>query len=300
VFDAHDAPGGILRYGIPAYRLPDAVVDAQVDELRALGVAFELGVRIGETETLDHLRARFDATFVAIGVGAAVMGGIPGEGLHGVMTATEYLERANRSGDPDPDLPARSVVVLGGGNVAMDAARTAVRLGAERVTVVYRRGRAEAPACEAELHEAEAEGVRFAFLAAPLAILGDADGHVRGLRCAQVRLGDLDESGRGRPVPTGEEQELAADQVIVALGSRGEPWLADANPQLAVDDAQRPIVDANRLTSLAGVYAGGDLVRGAATVVEALGDGIRAASAIDRRLRRPRARRTETHKTRHG
>jgi homotetrameric NADPH-dependent glutamate synthase len=286
VFDAYTTAGGVLRYGIPAYRLPSEVVDAQVHELRALGVAFELGVRIGEAETLDRLRDRFDAVFVAVGVGAPVMPDIPGQDLSGVWTAADYLERVNRPPGGEPAPRARSVVVIGGGNVAMDAARSAVRLGAERVTIVYRRGRAEAPACESELHEAESEGVRFAFLASPLAVLGDADGRVRALRCARIRLGEPDESGRPRPQPTGEELEIEADLVVVALGSRADAWLAEAAGGLATDSAGRVVTDASGAASIPDIYAGGDVVRGSATVVHAVADGRRAAEAIDRQLRR--------------
>jgi glutamate synthase (NADPH/NADH) small chain len=285
VFDAYDSAGGVLRYGIPAYRLPNEVVNAEIERLRALGVHFQLGVRIGQAETIEQLHQRFDAVFVAIGVGAPVMPGIPGECLLGVFSATEYLERANRLGTLDAGICARSVVVLGGGNVAMDAARSAVRLGADRVTVIYRRGRAELPACASELHEAEREGVRFVFLAGPTEILGDADSRVRAVRCARMALGKRDDSGRAVPVPTGEELEVEADLVVVALGSRAEPWLAATTPGLAVDAMERPIVDEAGATSMPGVYAGGDIVRGAATVVDAVGDGLRAAEAIDRDLR---------------
>jgi pyruvate ferredoxin oxidoreductase beta subunit len=284
VFDAYLAAGGVLRYGIPAYRLPNDVVDAEIERLRALGVHFEFGVRIGQAWTLEQLRTRFDAIFVAIGVGAAVMAGIPGEDLAGVFTATEYLERVNRAGADDRELRGGSVVVVGGGTVANDAARRADRPGAETVTVVYRRERAELPACASELHEAEGEGVRFIFLAGPTTILGDADGSVRAVRCARMALGEPDDSGRPRPVPTGEELEVEADHVIVALGSRAEPWLAATNPGLAVDASARLIVDERGATSIPGVYAGGDIVRGAATVVDAVGDGLRAAKAIDRDL----------------
>ena len=214
------------------------------------------------------------------------MPGIAGEELAGVFTATEYLERVNRAGADDRELRGGSVVVLGGGNVALDAARSAVRLGAEKVTVVYRRGRAELPACNAEFHEAEGEGVRFIFLASPTAILGDADGRVRAVRCTRMALGEPDDSGRPRPVPTGEELEVEADHVVIALGSGAEPWLASTNPGLAVDGLARPIVDERGATSMPGVYAGGDIVRGAATVVEAVGDGMRAADAIEGDLRK--------------
>jgi glutamate synthase (NADPH/NADH) small chain len=282
VFDAHEAPGGILRYGIPAYRLPDAVVDDEIERLRALGVQFELGARIGESETLEQLRARHDATFLAIGVGRSVRPDIDGQDLAGVMTATDYLERVSTTHDAPR---GRQVVVIGGGNVAMDAARSALRRGAEAVTIVYRRGREQLPACAAEIHEAELEGVRFVFLAEPRQILG-VGGHVRALRCERMALGEDDASGRPRPVATGEELEIEADQVILALGSRADTWLAEANPDLDVDATGLPTVADDRSTSWDNVYAGGDLVRGPATVVEALGDGMRAAAAIDRALGR--------------
>ena len=283
VFDAYDAPGGILRYGIPGYRLPDAIVDDEINRLRHIGVHFELGTRIGGSVTLDQLRSRHDATFLAIGVGDPVLADLPGTELAGVIDANDFLERVNR---PEAaDLPqARRVAVVGGGNVAMDAARSAVRLGADRVTIVYRRGRAELPACSGEIHEAEREGVNFTFLASPLAIEGDADGRVRALRCARMSLGETDASGRRSPVPTGDEVELEADLVILALGSRVAPWLAEAEPTLMADESARPMVNDELATSLADVYAGGDLVRGAATVVEALADGMHAAQAIDTRL----------------
>jgi homotetrameric NADPH-dependent glutamate synthase len=285
IFDAYHAGGGILRYGIPDYRLPKPIVDAEVDRLRTLGVRFVPGVRIGDGETIESLRERHDTVFVAVGVGASVSPGIPGEALEGVVSAADFLERVNRTAQADAAPRARSVVVLGGGNVAMDAARSALRLGAESVTIVYRRGRAELPACSAELHEAEAEGARFVFLASPIEILGDAEGRVRGLRCERMTLGEPDASRRARPVPTGEVLELGADQVILALGSRAEPWLAASSPALAVDDDGRILVRDGGASSLDGVYAGGDVVRGAATVVEALSDGMRAADAIDRGLR---------------
>jgi homotetrameric NADPH-dependent glutamate synthase len=281
VFDAYEAAGGVLRYGIPAYRLSKEVVDAEIERLRALGARFELGVRIGQVQTLEELHERFDAVFVAIGVGTPVMPGIPGERLAGVISATDYLERANRAG-PARGPQGGSVVVLGGGNVALDAARSAVRLGADKVTVVYRRGRAELPAYASEVHEAEAEGVCFIFLASPTALLGYADGRVRSVRCVRVALGEPDHSGRPRPMPTGEELEVAADRVVIALGSGAEPWLAATNPGLAVDALGRPIADERGATSILGVYAGGDIVRGAATVVDAVADGLHAAKAIDR------------------
>ena len=283
VFDAYHAAGGILRYGIPAYRLPDEILDAEIDRVRALGVRFEVGACLGDSPTLEHLQSRFDAVFLATGAGASVLPDIPGLDLDGVVTASAYLERVNTDAGAAPH--GQRVAVIGGGNVAIDAARSALRLAADSVSIVYRRGRAELPACAGEIEEAEHEGVRFTFLAAPTAILGTADGRVRGVRCALMELGQLDASGRRRPVPTGEYCELEADLVILALGSRADVRLVQANPTLAVDDAARPLVTDDRRTTIAAVYAGGDLVRGPATVVEALGDGMRASEAIDAELR---------------
>jgi homotetrameric NADPH-dependent glutamate synthase len=282
VYDGHDTSGGILRHGIPSYRLPPSVVEREVDRLRGLGVAFELGVRIGDEETLEQLRARYDAVFVAIGAGQPVQAGIPGEQLDGVMSAADYLEAAAR--DPARAPRGRSVAVLGAGNAAMDAARTALRLGAEQVTVVYRRGRREMPAIASEVHEAEIEGVRFVFLANPAQILDDGEGRVRTIRCERMVLGEPDASGRPRPVPSGEMLELEVDLVITALGSRPGPVAATGEPSLATDETGRALVSDDRATNVPGVYAGGDLVRGPATVVEAIGDGLRAAEAIDHRL----------------
>jgi homotetrameric NADPH-dependent glutamate synthase len=282
VFDDHPAAGGVLRYGIPDFRLPKPIVDVEIERLRALGVRFELGTRIGADRTLDAVRGSHDAVFLAVGADEPAWPRIPGEELEGVTTATRFLEQV-KEGVPT-GVSGADVIVLGGGNVAMDAARSARRLGAESVTIVYRRGRAEAPACAAELHEAEAEGIGFVFLAAPLAIIGDDAGRARAVRCERMVLGSPDTHGRPRPMPTGDAFELHAQTVVLALGSRvsadlggEEPVTADAGT-LAVDEAGR--------TSLAHVYAGGDAVRGPATVVEAIGDGLRAAAAIDAELRR--------------
>jgi pyruvate ferredoxin oxidoreductase beta subunit len=261
VFDAHAQPGGILRYGIPEYRLPDAVLQRHVERLRRAGVSFELGARIGNGEALDQLRSEYDAVFVAAGAGQPVHAGVPGEALDGVMTAGAYLERI--AADPDAAPRARRVVVVGGGNAALDAARSAVRLGAERVSIVYRRGQAQMPAYASEVHEAEMEGIAFVFLASPIEMMAGTDGRVSAVRCERMALGEPDATGRPQPIRTGERLELEADLVITALGTRPEPWIATAS-------AER------------GVQAGGDLVRGPATVVEAIGDGRRAAAAIDR------------------
>jgi glutamate synthase (NADPH/NADH) small chain len=282
VYDQHDAAGGILRYGIPAYRLPREHVDATLDELRDADVRFETGVRVGENVQLDELRDRFDAVFVATGAGASVQAGIPGEALDGVMAAAEYLERASQR---PASLPThRCVVVLGGGNAAVDAARTALRRGAEQVSLVYRRGRAEMPAYADEVAAAEREGVRLVLLASPVEVLGDDGRHARAVRLARMALGEADESGRAQPVATGELFELEADIVITALGTVPEAWLSSSGG-LATDAAARVGADEHGRTSLPMTYAGGDVTRGPATVVLALDDGLRAAEEIDRALR---------------
>jgi pyruvate ferredoxin oxidoreductase beta subunit len=260
VFDAHAKVGGILRYGIPAYRLPNEIVERQAERLRRAGVTFELGIRVGENETLEQLRLRYDEVFVGAGAEAAVRAGVAGEELVGVMPASAYLEQVGVDADAAPR--GRTVAVLGGGNAAMDAARSAVRLGAERVTIVYRRGRAQMPAYASEVHEAEIEGIGFVFLASPIELLGDADGRVRAVHCERMALGEPDASGRPRAISTGELLELEADLVITALGTRPEAWIPQAMAE-------------------GHLHAGGDAVRGPATVVEAIADGLRAASAID-------------------
>jgi homotetrameric NADPH-dependent glutamate synthase len=285
VYDAYDTGGGILRYGIPEYRLPKEVVGWELERVRELGVRFEFNARVGEDQlTLERLRNDFDAVFLAVGLGRPVELGIPGEELLGVLPAAVYLERASRLAAPDGDLPAHNVVVLGGGNVAIDAARSAVRLNADSVTVLYRRGRADLPAYAAEVEAAEREGVVLELLASAIAIEGGEDGRVRSVRCARMRLGATDASGRLAFEPTGEEFDIAADQVIVAVGQRADDWLAEVDPELAFQDDGRPVANAVGATSAATVYAGGDVVRGASTVVHALGDGMRAATAIDREV----------------
>lgn len=278
IFEAYGAAGGVLRFGIPAYRLPKTIVDDELAKLRRLGVEIRTGVRVGETISLEDLRADHDAVYLGVGVGRSAMPGIPGQDLAGVVDANTYLERVNAVGEGiEPQLRGTRVAVLGAGNTAMDAARAALRIGAEHVTVVYRRSRTEVPAANAEVHEAEEEGVEFAYLASPVEVLPNGAGGVRGLRCARMALGDPDESGRRSAVPTEERFTLEADLVIVAIGSRFDPAVLEA---LGLDhDADgRLIVDARGETSLPNVYAGGDIVRGAATVVEAVRDGDRAAA----------------------
>ena len=291
VFEAFHAAGGVLLYGIPEFRLPKDIVAKEVDRLVAEGVVIEPNSIIGRTYTLADLRARFDAVFLAVGAGLPVFMGVPGENLKGVYSANEYLTRVNLMGayKPDSDTPVlrgKHVAVVGGGNVAMDSVRTALRLGAEDATCVYRRSRAELPARAEEAHHAEEEGVAFEFLTAPVEVLGDEKGWVTGLRCVRMERGEPDASGRRRPVEVpGSEFALACDMVVVAVGTKSNPLLTSASPDLRVNEWGYIAVDEGLQTSMPGVFAGGDIVRGAATVILAMGDGKKAAAGIDAYLR---------------
>jgi len=286
VFEAFHAAGGVLIYGIPEFRLPKDIVQAEVDRLKAAGVKIEPNAIIGKTYTLAELRERFDAVFIAVGAGLPVFMEVPGENLKGVYSANEYLTRVNLMGawNADADTPilhGQRVVVVGGGNVAMDAVRTARRLGAAEARIVYRRGHEELPARAEEVHHAEQEGVLFDYLVAPTEVLGDEQGWVRGLRCVRMELGEPDATGRRRPTPIeGSEFELECDMVVVAIGTRSNPLLTATSVGLEVNQWGYIVTDENGMTSIPGVFAGGDIVRGAATVILAMGDGKRAAAAI--------------------
>jgi glutamate synthase (NADPH/NADH) small chain len=286
VFEAFHAAGGVLIYGIPEFRLPKDIVQAEVDRLKANGVKVEANAIIGKTYTLAELRERFDAVFIAVGAGLPVFMDVPGENLKGVYSANEYLTRINlmgawTEGADTPILHGQRVAVVGGGNVAMDSVRTARRLGASAATIVYRRGREELPARAEEVHHAEQEGVEFAFLVAPTEVLGDEQGWVSGLRCIRMELGEADASGRRRPTPVpGSEFEIECDMVVVAIGTRSNPLLTTTSAGLEVNQWGYIVTDASGMTSIPGVFAGGDIVRGAATVILAMGDGKRAAAAI--------------------
>lgn len=291
VYEALHAPGGVLTYGIPEFRLPREIVDAEVGRLERLGVRIECNVVVGRTYRLSELRERFDAVFLSVGAGLPVFLGVPGEGLKGVYSANEYLTRVNlmEANDfPDADTPmlrGRQVVVVGGGNVAIDAVRTARRLGADRAVIAYRRGRDEMPARAEEIRHAEEEGVDFELLVSPVAIEGDAERRVTGLRCEAMRLGERDASGRGRPVPVeGSERTIPCDVVVVAVGTRANPLLTASCPELQLTDRGYVATDERGMTNLPGVFAGGDIVRGTATVILAMGDGKRIAGAIDGHL----------------
>jgi len=294
IFEAFHRPGGVLVYGIPEFRLPKDIVQAEVDRLKQLGVRIELNAVIGKIETIDELLEEdgFDAVFIGTGAGLPMFLGVPGENLGGVYSANEYLTRSNlmRAYEwPKYDTPivrGRRVAVIGGGNVAMDSARTARRLGAEHVYLVYRRSRREMPARVEEVHHAEEEGIEFMFLTNPVEFLGDENGLVRAMRCQRMELGEPDESGRRRPVPIpGSEFELVVDTVIVAIGNRPNPLIPSTTPDLKTGRKGTIVADPETgQTSKPRVFAGGDIVTGAATVIEAMGAGKRAARAIHKLL----------------
>lgn len=288
IYEALHCPGGVLVYGIPEFRLPKKIVNEEIERLRRAGVTIECNIVVGRTYTLPELRERFDAVFVANGAGLPMFMNIPGEHFKGVYTANEYLTRVNLMAayfaDADtPVLKPRRVAVVGGGNVAMDAARTAKRLGARQVVIVYRRTRAEMPARAEEVHHAEQEGIEFELLAAPTEVLGTEQRWVSGLKCVRMQLGEPDASGRRRPVPLPDSDFVVeCDVVISALGTRANPLLTSTCPDLKLDARGNIVVDDDGMTNLPGVFAGGDIVRGAATVILAMGDGKRAARAITR------------------
>jgi glutamate synthase (NADPH/NADH) small chain len=293
IFEAFHKPGGVMIYGIPEFRLPKAIVHGEVEILGKMGVRLETNFLVGRTRTIRELldEDRFDALFIGVGAGLPKFLGCPGENLVGVFSANEYLTRANLMKAYDSDRAAtpmyrsRVAAVIGGGNVAMDAARMALRLGAEQVHVVYRRTRDEMPARGEEVEHAMEEGIIFNFLRNPLRILGDEQGRVRGMELQRFELGDPDASGRRSPVALpGSEYVFDCDTVIVALGNESNPLLSRNTEGLKADRRGRILVDPDQRTSLERVYAGGDIVLGAATVILAMGEGRRAAAAINRAL----------------
>jgi len=294
IFEAFHEPGGVLVYGIPEFRLPKRIVASEVGDLRKLGVKVELNTLVGKTVTVDDLldREGFDAVFIASGAGLPRFLKIPGEELNGVYSANEYLTRVNlmRAYDGSymtPIAQGRKVVVFGGGNVTMDSARTALRLGAESVTVVYRRSRNEMPARIEEIHHGEDEGVTFEFLANPVRLVGDERGWLRAVECIRMKLGEPDASGRPRPEPIpGSEFTIEADQAVVAIGAGPNPVLLNATPGLKLNKWGYIEADLETgETSREGVFAGGDIVTGSATVILAMGIGKRAAKAMDEYMR---------------
>ncbi len=289
IFEALHRPGGVLEYGIPEFRLPkDKVVKAEIDQVRELGVKIETDVIIGRTVTIDHLidEEGFEAVFIGSGAGLPKFMGIPGENLNGVFSANEFLTRNNlmkafKDDYMTPIHAGKKAVVVGGGNVAMDAARTALRLGAD-TTIVYRRTENELPARREEVHHAKEEGVKFAMLTNPVEVLSDEKGWVRAIRCIRMELGEPDESGRRSPVPVpGSEFEIEADTVIMSLGTSPNPLISKTTEGLQTNRKGCIVADSEGATTREGVFAGGDAVTGAATVILAMGAGRKAAAAIN-------------------
>jgi len=290
VYEALHVAGGVLSYGIPEFRLPKSIVQKEVDQLNAMGVTIETNTVIGKTITVDELMENlgFEAVFVGSGAGLPSFMNVSGESLKGVYSANEFLTRVNlmkayQSGSATPIQRAKHVVVVGGGNVAMDAARCARRLGSE-VTVVYRRTEAEMPARSEEAAHAKEEGVKFLFLTAPIGIDGNSDGWASAMRCRQMKLSEPDASGRARPVPVvGSDFSILTDCVIVAIGTSPNPLIASTTKGLDIQKWGGIIADESTgATSKTGVYAGGDAVTGAATVILAMSAGKSAAAAIDK------------------
>ncbi len=288
IFEALHRPGGVLMYGIPEFRLPKSIVQAEADYVRKLGAEIRTSCLIGRTFSIPELlKKEFDAVFIGTGAGLPQFLGIPGENLGGIYSANEFLIRLNLMkayNFPECDTPIRigkKVAIIGGGNVAMDSARSALRLGAEEVCIVYRRSREEMPARREEIENAEEEGILCKFLANPTKFLGDEKGWVRAMECICMELGPQDESGRRRPVPVkGSEFVMDTDTVVVAVGRTPNPIIQSTTEGLAVTKWGTIVVDENGKTSIKGVYAGGDIVTGEATVISAMGAGKKAAKAI--------------------
>ncbi len=293
IFEALHEAGGVLVYGIPEFRLPKGILQSEVDYLKKLGVELRTNFIVGLTATIDDLkREGFEAFFIGSGAGLPSFMRIPGENLVGVYSANEYLTRVNLMrayAFPKYDTPVylgKRAAVIGGGNVAMDSVRTAQRLGAEKATIVYRRSRVEMPARVEEVKHAEEEGIEFHFLTAPVRYIGDDKGRVRAMECIQMRLGEPDSSGRRRPVPIeGSEFTMEVDLVVVAIGQSPNPLIPQTTPQLKVGKWGNIEVDWDTMaTSMEGVYAGGDIIRGGATVILAMGDARIAADSIHQYL----------------
>ncbi len=288
IFEAFHKPGGVLRYGIPEFRLPEAVIDAEIGNLVKLGVRIECNTLVGRLFTIEQMidECGYDAVFIGTGAGTPRFMKIPGEFLNGVLSANELLTRCNlmRAGDfPKHDTPlglGNRVAIVGSGNTAMDAMRVALRLGAEKVVCIYRRTIEESPARNEEIEHAGEEGVEFHWLSSPVEILDDGEGNVRGMRCIRMKLGEPDESGRRRPEPVeGSEFEFEADTIVYAIGTSANPIIGQTS-QIRLNKRGFIETDENQATSLSGVYAGGDIVTGGATVILAMGAGRKAARAM--------------------
>ena len=293
VFEAFHKLGGVMRYGIPEFRLPNSIVDQEINVLKKMGVEFKTNYVVGRTRKLTDLIEKdgFDSVFLGTGAGLPIFLGIEGESLVGVFSANEYLTRSNLMGAFDqehsdtPIYPANTVAVLGGGNVAMDSARMALRLGAKKVYVVYRRTEVEMPARNEEIEHAKEEGIEFHFLQNAKRIIGDENGKVKAMECLRYELGEPDESGRRRPVVIkGSEFILDVESVIVAIGNGSNPLISQTTPNLITNKWGNITVNEDQKTSMNRIYAGGDIVLGAATVILAMGEGRRAATSINNLL----------------
>jgi glutamate synthase (NADPH/NADH) small chain len=293
VFEALHKPGGVLVYGIPEFRLPKAIVEREVNFVQSMGVRLHLSYVVGKLKSVDELLDEFDAVFVGTGAGLPTFMGIPGENHLGVYSANEYLTRSNLMKAylfPKYDTPivrGKRVATVGGGNVAMDSARTALRLGAEKSILIYRRSRDEMPARSAEVHHAEQEGIEFNLLTNPVRYIADEKGWVKAVECLRMELGEPDASGRRRPVPVkGSEFQIPVDTVVVAIGNSPNPLIPQTTPGLEVAKHGNIVADPKTgRTSKKGVFAGGDIVTGAATVIQAMGAGRLAANSIDEYLK---------------
>jgi glutamate synthase (NADPH/NADH) small chain len=292
VYEAFHQAGGVLKYGIPEFRLPNGVVDAEIGKLMQLGIKFECNTLVGRLFTIEQMLTEmgYDAVFIGTGAGYPSFMGIPGESLNGVLSANELLTRCNlmqASDFPKHDTPlqlGRRVAVIGAGNTAMDAMRVSLRLGAEEVHCIYRRTKAEAPARAEEIHHAEEEGIQFHWLTSPVELLDDSKRGVRGMRCIRMELGEPDDSGRRRPVPVKDsEYEFDCETVVYAIGTNANPILGQTS-KLKLNKRGYIDTDENLATSIMGVFAGGDIVTGAATVIEAMGAGRKAARGMKRYL----------------
>lgn len=285
MYEALHEAGGVLVYGIPEFRLPKALVKKEIDKVRALGVDIETNVVVGKTIFIEELLFEYDAVFIGTGAGVPMLLKVKGENLNGVYSANEYLTRINlmKAYQNDAITPVKrgkNVVVVGAGNVAMDSARTALRMGAN-VKLVYRRGREEMPARKEEINHAEEEGVEFLLLANPVEIIGDELGNVKAVKCIEMQLGEPDASGRRSPIPVeGSEFTVDCDEVIVALGTTPNPIIKRSMPSLETTTKGTIVADENGLTNIPRLYAGGDAMTGAATVILAMGAGKRSAQAI--------------------
>ncbi len=287
LFEALHAPGGVLVYGIPEFRLPKEIVRAEIDLIKNFGVSIKTDVVIGKTISVDELLEEFDAVFIGTGAGLPRWMDILGENLCGVYSANEFLTRINLMGAcffPEYDTPIRKVkkvAVVGGGNVAMDSARVALRLGADEVYILYRRSEKEIPARREEIENAKEEGIKFKFLTLPTKILGDEKGWVKKVECVRMELGEPDKSSRRRPIAIkNSEFTIDVDTVIIAIGQSPNPLISRTTGDLQVTEKGAIVVDENGMTSKEGVFAGGDIVSGAATVIESMGAGKRVARAI--------------------